>query len=308
MNRVIIWFAAILLATPLNAQQQPDTNYQPIIHKPTYAPNQGPLVLVDAGHHNFHTADGRYRPFADLLRRDGYRVDSHLGSFSRESLHDCKILVISNALHLSDVNDWHLPNQSAFSINEIEILEDWVSQGGSLFLIADHMPMGGAAADLAAVFGFECTDGFAIDTTGASPSLFNKEADKLTDNVISKGTRPTELVTQIATFTGQAFQCPEDATSIIDLDDRFVNFLPDSAWVFREHTRRQPAAGWSQGAYKKVEAGRMVLFGEAAMFSAQLAGTHQRKMGMNHPDARQNYLLLLNIIHWLDGLIENQDH
>jgi hypothetical protein len=25
---------------------------------------------------NFHTADGRYKPFAELLRRDGYRVEA----------------------------------------------------------------------------------------------------------------------------------------------------------------------------------------------------------------------------------------
>ena len=30
--------------------------------------------MVYGGHHNFHTADGRYLPFAELLRRDGYRV------------------------------------------------------------------------------------------------------------------------------------------------------------------------------------------------------------------------------------------
>ena len=44
----------------------------------------------------------------------------------------------------------------------------------------------------------------------------------------------------------------------------------------------------------------MVAFGEAALFSAQLAGPEHRPMGMNHPDAVQNAQLLLNIVHWLD--------
>jgi hypothetical protein len=43
------------------------------------------------------------------------------------------------------------------------------------------------------------------------------------------------------------------------------------------------------------------MFGEAAMFSAQLAGPQKRKVGMNDELAKQNYQLLLNIIHWLDG-------
>jgi hypothetical protein len=48
-------------------------------------------------------------------------------------------------------------------------------------------------------------------------------------------------------------------------------------------------------------AGRVVVFGEAAMFSAQLAGPEKIPMGMNQESATQNPQLLLNIIHWLDG-------
>ena len=47
-------------------------------------------------------------------------------------------------------------------------------------------------------------------------------------------------------------------------------------------------------------AGRIACFGEAAMFSAQLAGPNHFKAGMNSPEAAQNFQLLLNLIHWLD--------
>jgi hypothetical protein len=47
------------------------------------------------------------------------------------------------------------------------------------------------------------------------------------------------------------------------------------------------------------------MFGEAAMFTAQLAGPQQTKAGMNSDYAEQNYQLLLNIIHWLDGKPDN---
>jgi hypothetical protein len=46
--------------------------------------------------------------------------------------------------------------------------------------------------------------------------------------------------------------------------------------------------------------GRLVIFGEAAMFTAQLAGPNQTKIGINSDFADENYKLLLNIIHWLD--------
>jgi hypothetical protein len=50
--------------------------------------------------------------------------------------------------------------------------------------------------------------------------------------------------------------------------------------------------------------GRVVISAEAAMFSAQLAGVGKSKMGMNEPTAKRNPQLLLNIIHWLDGILE----
>jgi hypothetical protein len=40
------------------------------------------------------------------------------------------------------------------------------------------------------------------------------------------------------------------------------------------------------------------------MFTAQLAGSQQIKVGMNSTIAKENFRLLLNIIHWLDGKIE----
>jgi hypothetical protein len=33
-------------------------------------------VMFDEAHHNFHTSDGRYKPFVDLLLNDGYKRHS----------------------------------------------------------------------------------------------------------------------------------------------------------------------------------------------------------------------------------------
>jgi len=87
-------------------------------------------------------------------------------------------------------------------------------------------------------------------------------------------------------------------------NDKYVIFLPDTAWVFDRKTPVYNVKGWSQGAFKKYGEGRIVVFGEAAMFSAQLAGEQKIKAGMNREDARENYRLLLNIIHWLDGKLD----
>lgn len=301
MKRLII---IIILALPLSlfSQQIADTSYNPVIQKTEYEKGKGPVVFIDEGHYNFHTKDGRFKAFANLLEKDGYNVKEYKGLFDKDKLTDGKILVISNALNKINVKDWYLPNPSAFTISEIEIVKQWVSEGGSLFLIADHMPMAGAAKDLAAVFGFEFTNGFAFDTTSRGRSIFSAGDKTLLESVITKGRNKDESVTQLATFTGQAFKITgKEAVPIIIFNNNYVNFLPDTAWVFDNKTTKYNVEGWSQGAYTAYGKGKVVVFGEAAMFTAQLAGPNKNKMGMNSPEAPQNYKLLLNIIHWLDG-------
>jgi hypothetical protein len=293
------------------SQQIADTLYNPKIVNPIYEYDEGSIVFIDEGHHNFHTKNGRYLAFANLLERDGYKVKEYEDKLNENKLSEGKILVISNALNEINVDfdDWVLPNPSAFSKTEIEVVKKWVNAGGSLFLIADHMPCAGAAKDLAAEFGFEFTNGFVFDSQtnwriSRSPAIFNLKEKTLTESVITKGRVPSESVNQIATFTGQAFKIPDDATPILTFNENYVNMLPDTAWVFNDKTTKFNVKGWSQGAFKKYGKGKIVVFGEAAMFSAQIAGTEKRKMGMNNKVATQNYQLLLNIIHWLDGVIE----
>jgi len=49
--------------------------------------------------------------------------------------------------------------------------------------------------------------------------------------------------------------------------------------------------------------GRVVILGEAAMLSAQLAGANKMPFGMNRPGI-DNRQIALNIMHWLSGLLK----
>ena len=287
----------------LLSQQVADTAYNPLIMKPEYPEGKGPVVAIDEGHFNFHTADGRYLPFASLLRRDGYVVSGYEGKFKTPGLRDVKILVIANALNKINVENWYLPTPSAFSKGEIEKVRKWIENGGSLFLIADHMPFGGAAADLAAAFGFRFTNGFAIDTTTQGQAFFYRSDKTLLPSPLTNGRNSNETISKVVTFTGQAFQIPEEAKNVLKFDERYLLLEPDTAWVFDASTRKTPVNGWSQGAFMKYGKGRVVMSGEAAMFTAQLGGPSRTRMGMNSDFAEENYKFLLNIIHWLDGRI-----
>ena len=301
---IFILLAVLFLPCLIFSQQIADTAYNPEIIKPEYASGKGPVVFIDEGHHNFHTKNGRFLPFSNLLERDGYRVKEYRDTFKKVELAKGKILVISNALHESNVEDWILPNPSAFTNSEIEVVRQWVSEGGSLFLIADHMPLAGAAADLAKAFEFEFTNGFVFDTLSNGPAYFNLKEKTLHESTITKGRDASEHVEQIATFTGQAFKITADAIPVLTFNKNYVNMLPDTAWVFNKKTQKYTVEGWSQGAYRKYGKGKIAVFGEAAMFTAQLAGPQKRKTGMNSESAPENYRLLLNIIHWLDGKLE----
>jgi hypothetical protein len=303
-KRIVLVFLLYLLTTVLFSQQEADKSYSPVINDPMYEPGHGPVIFIDEGHYNFHTKNGRYQPFARLLERDGYLVRSYEGTLKANHLQQGKILVISNALNVRNVNDWFLPNPSAFTTAEIEEVRNWVNDGGSLFLIADHMPMAGAAQELAAAFEFEFTNGFVMDTSSRGPISFKLADSTLISSRITRGRNSRENVECVVSFTGQAFNIPDAATPILIFGTGQLNLLPDTAWVFKKDTPGMDARGMSQGAFRRYGRGRVVAFGEAAMFTAQLAGSTKQKMGMNNPLASQNFQLLLNIIHWLDGRLE----
>jgi hypothetical protein len=286
----------VLLTAPafVLAQQAPDLEYKPPLPKPAYESGKGPRVAIDEAHHNFHTSEGRYKPFAELLRRDGYRVTGLRQPLSAESLKDVDVLVISNALNERNAKDWSPPNPSAFTPEEITALHRWVEKGGSLFLIVDHVPFPGAAMDLAKAFGVQFSNGFAQAShwKDGAPETF-EPGTGLKESVITRGRAGDEKVTKVATFTGSAFKPPPGATPVLE-------FGPRSQSTERGQPERNvPVEGWCQGAIMKVGKGRVAVFGEAAMFSAQVAGPKKQPMGMNAPGAEQNHQLLLNVLHWL---------
>jgi len=175
---------------------------------------------------NFHTMDGRYKPFADLLTKDGYVVNPLKDEIGQNTLEDVDILVISNSLNIRNTQDWTLPTPSAFTEDEISNIVSWVKDGGSLFLIADHMPFPGAAGELASTFGFELNNGFAYDTfTGGSPDLFTIKEGTLKANSITNGRNELEKVDSIYSFTGEAFQIPEDAAPVLILNENFISLM-----------------------------------------------------------------------------------
>ena len=297
---------AVLVTAAPAAQQVADTSFAPAIERPAYEAGRGPRVTIDEAHLNFHTADGGYAPFATLLRRDGYQVQSSRDPFTAGSLARADILVVANAMHKQSENDWApLPNLSAFTDQEVAAVEAWVRAGGSLLLIADHMPLAGHAETLAAAFGVRFQNGFAQDAAGNGTLTFRRLDGSLASSAVTNGRDATERVDTVMTFTGQAFRVDPGvkAEALLVLPAGSQLLLTEVAFQFSQKTPRIPAVHLLQGALVHHGRGKVAFLGEAAMLTAQLAGPNKQPMGMNVPGARDNARFALNLLHWLSGVL-----
>jgi hypothetical protein len=290
----------VVLCLPAFAQQMADPNFNPNVERPAYTKNF-PRVLFDEAHNNFHTTTGRYKPFADLIFSDGYQVAANRKPFSKESLQTYKILIIANALGAEEMDD-EGADRPAFTEEECDAVRDWVRGGGALLLIADHAPFGAAAQTLAKRFNVEMSKGFVFDVEHSAPKnasllIFSRENKLLLDHPITQGRNDRERINLVQTFTGQALKGPQGSAQLLAL----AATAKDQADPMGGE--KKSVAGQAQGLALKFGKGRVVMLGEAAMLSAQVAGPKQFPMGMNVPgnDDRQ---FALNIMHWLSGLLK----
>jgi hypothetical protein len=297
--------ALLWAAIPGLAQQVNDPDFSTSVEHPAFT-KRHPRVGIDEAHRNFHTRDGRYKPFAMLLESDGYLV-SAAPRFDAESLKNVDILVIANAM--GEAKDGAIG--AAFTSAECDAIRAWVRSGGSLMLVADHVPWGDASANLAQVFGVEMGRGIVMDMKHAdgNPSklVFSVENGLLGEHAILRGRGQAEQIRRVVAFTGQSLSVPARAAALLKLGNEATESRdPEDQ---RKVAAGVPAGtkidGGAMGIAIPFGDGRVAMFGEGAMFSAQVATINGQsfKAGMNVSgnDDRQ---FALNVMHWLAHLID----
>jgi len=298
----LVWYVLVIFLLPGMAfgQVVPDPNFKPPIKNPAYPKGKGPVVLIDEGHFNLHTPTGRYLPFAKLLKRDGYVVKSQKGTFDSDMLSKGKILVTVTPLaeQNKDLENMALPIYSAFTDEEIEAIRRWVFGGGSLFIITEHMPWAGAVNRLVEVFGVSFSNGY------VNGGRWSRSKGELPDHPIINGRSQDERVDSVSSTTGAAFKGKQPIESLLVLKPGTVSYETKRIMEFTPETPKVPVGGWLRGAVLKYGKGRVAIFAEASMFTAQLRGPQKRPQGMNRPENKDNVKLLLNIMHWLSGILE----
>lgn len=321
LGRLTILAVLSLLATVsiLAQQQLVDPDFRAAVEKPAY-PRGGPTVAIDEAHDNFHTAGGQYAPFAALLTSDGYHVVPSVRAFEPDMLRGVRVLVIANPRNMAALRAGDI-TKPGFTQRECDVVRDWVRAGGALLLIADHAPYGQATANLAARFGVSMGKGWVFDRPGGgevtTQLLFSRDNGLLGTHRILDGRNPGEAVRAVHAFTGQSLTVPSGAAILLKFSATAREAAtPDDLNAEDAAVRNAGAPGAhssavegrAQGIALPFGKGRLVVVGEAGLFSAQIIRTPEgdrardMKIGMNVP-GNDNRQFALNVLHWLSGLL-----
>jgi hypothetical protein len=295
-------------------QQEGDPTFDARVAHPTCT-DRHPRVLFDEAHWNVHKTDERYKPFSDLMRNDGYVIVPNKKEFTAETLKGYDVLVIANALGFRGAMQ-HLANLirlegkvhvggSAFSDAECDAVRDWVKQGGSLLLISDHSPTGEAAGKLSERFGVVMTNWYTEDDDPKyhDPELeayaflfFSRENGLLLDHPITRGRNDAERIHKVLAFTGQSLRPPEGSVPLLKLSPNAREYPRARSGT----SEGRSAARLAQGVALEFSKGRVVVLGEAAMLTSQVARSGGRvfHFGMSRA-SMDNRQLALNVMHWL---------
>jgi hypothetical protein len=313
---------AILLAGVLTAglvwwlrgTQQTDTAYTPRVEKRTFE-RGGPAIAIDDAHWNAHTAARGYAPFTKLLLADGYTVIERGNVASSQVLAGANVVVIANPLGFRGVVrqfgqivriDLDALVADAFSDPEIDQLDLWVRNGGSLLLAADHAPAGRAAQSLAERFGVTMRDRFVFDPEHSEPGapsviVFTRESRLLGAHPIIGEDGRQDSINRVVTLTGQALDGPVHASRLLMFSGTAYE-LPRSDSLPEERT---PVPGLAQALAMEHGRGRVVILGEATVLTSQVVsdGRQSERIGLQRANS-DNELFARRIMAWLSHAVE----
>lgn len=291
-------------ATEAPAQRQkPDLEFTFNNDNPAYATDAGPVVTL-LSINNSYVERGSMDPFANLAETDGFRVVRRQADLAAALADPSGILVIANPFLPEYRNFPAMTPPSAFSDEQIQAIHDWVENGGSLLILADHAPFGGGSSKLAEKFGFEYLNGHAADTARADAGYvgvnieFSAEKGLNEDHPITNGQAGRKPINRYFAFGGQAFIPPPDAVQILTIPDGWSAIFTYRIRAELQSALRIDASGMAQGAAMDYGKGRIAVFGETGGFTGQVIdGT--RRFGFNTQDGEENPELILSTLRWL---------
>ena len=277
-----------------------DANVNLEVEDPSFNINDGPLVMFDTTHKNFFIQSHLIKPLVDLLLNDGYRVSFLDKEFSKSSLSQANVLVVITALPFDFATENSAADKNTFSENELDELQNWVTDGGSLLAFSEHAPFDQAINPLLRKFDIESSIGTTVDTINFEskygPGMIKFENKNLnTNHPIVNGKYKVE---KLVSFGGSALSGSK-YENILKLDDRSFNV--------KHSTGVGPyGKGNSQGLAGMYGSGKIAAFGDSNGFTAMVFNMNDgTKMyaGMN-TEGYDWKNFVLNTFRWLTSYTE----
>ncbi len=260
----------------------------------------GLRVLFDHAHKNHHDITDSYKPFAELLRNDGCTVEATDELINNSTLSNADIFVIPTAMGFEDPGD-----KSPFTTEEINMLEEWVRDGGSALLITEHYPFGVAMELLLQKFGITVHNGYTEDSTMTDPQVADALRFEKSKGQIDQDHPITDGVNTVDTFTGSAVKGDSTWTQLLRLSDAAQNYNVDikldrdgdDVRVSVTYADFYRATGYAQALCREYGQGKVVVLSESALLTAQIDRNGNR-FGMNVA-GNDNKAFALNVVRWL---------
>ena len=302
MKNSILLFLLLFTITS-QAQMYNDSSFNADVVHPKFKKGYGPKILIDAGHHNFVVELGLNKPLFDVASSDGYQIKIDSMQFTKEYLSNYNIVVIWPAMPFKFGSKNQVTDEITFTIDELDALHDWVSNGGSLLMFSEHAPIDKSVTPLFNKFGIQLSTGIVVDSLNSDTPIemprwnhsFLKFTSKNgllnTEHPVTKGEKKNERVSNILTHGGGGLT-----------GDGYTNILKlsSSAMVKKWNGTMPTGTPNSQCLAGNVGKGKLVALGDCNGFGAMFikSGEYKLSSGMQVSgyDWKQ---FVLNTLHWL---------
>ena len=267
----------------------PDTSFNVAVQNPVCI-NKCQTILFDEAHNNYHTAAGRYKPFANLIANDGFKVLRGTMPFTIQSLEHINVVVIASTGIINQI--------------EIKVLNKWIHGGGSLLVITDHDNP--TSNDLLQSIGIQTPDiNYTADTLhGTFAIRFTKKEMLLGNHPIINGRNNSEKIEVVNSFTGRTIIGPVGCSVLLPLSPSAVDYMTIEPFLrmIEDMIPVQSMGLRSHGVAFTLGKGKVVALSEAAMLTAQIFPDGQ-PVGMNLSGS-DNRQFALNIVRWLTDYLK----
>jgi len=241
-----------------------DINVDLSVENPSFKFNEGPLVIIDAAHKNFFVQSHLIKPLVDIVLNDGYRVSFIDKKLTKENLNQAKILIIITALPFDFATQSSAAGMETYTENELNEVQAWVNNGGSLLVFSEHAPFDQAINPLLKKFEIESSVGVTIDTLNYDKSYNYRMIVFKGDNLNNSHplVNGKYEVKKLVSFGGSALS-GEKYDNILKLGNSSLNV--------KHQTGNGPlGSGNSQGLAGFYGKGKVVAFGDSNGFTAMI--------------------------------------